>query len=335
MTEDLKDAAEAYGKLKEGAHLAGYSFSRACASLEWLLIEERWRLLGHDKVEAFLETVKLGEFRHTAEARKRIGLLIKKQTEASNRQIAAVLGVGHVTVNRDLGTNVPAGGRASKGAKAVAGTNVPPGLSGEDAARVVARADRVAARHGEVDQRVERAAMDAKALGKFSLILADPPWDDEFGRSDRAIENHYPTMKREEILAMPVEEIAHEQAMLFLWATPSMAELGFETARAWGFDYRTQMIWVKPTIGLGKYVRQRHEILLICRRGNHPAPAPETLVDSVTEAPRGRHSEKPAIFHKHIERMYPDAAKIELFRRGRPRKGWAIWGAEAKLEAAE
>jgi N6-adenosine-specific RNA methylase IME4 len=69
--------------------------------------------------------------------------------------------------------------------------------------------------------------------------------------------------------------------MLFLWATPSMIEMPLKTSEAWGFAYRTQMVWVKPSIGLGKYVRQRHEILLICRRGDHPAPAPESLPDSV------------------------------------------------------
>jgi N6-adenosine-specific RNA methylase IME4 len=88
--------------------------------------------------------------------------------------------------------------------------------------------------------------------------------------------------------------------MLFLWATPSMIERALATARAWGFEYRTQMIWAKPSIGLGKYVRQKHEILLICRRGDHPAPSPESLPASIIEAPRGEHSAKPEIFHEII-----------------------------------
>jgi N6-adenosine-specific RNA methylase IME4 len=180
-----------------------------------------------------------------------------------------------------------------------------------------------------VNERVAKVSFDAKKLGRFSLLLADPPWDDEFGTSDRSIENHYPTMRLGDILALPVNQIAHEQAVLFLWATPSMIEMALSTAWAWGFEYRTQMVWVKPSIGLGKYVRQRHEILLICRRGEHPAPAPESLPDSVIEAPRSEHSEKPEVFFEIIERMYPGAAQIELFRRGPSRDGWAAWGNEA------
>jgi N6-adenosine-specific RNA methylase IME4 len=187
-----------------------------------------------------------------------------------------------------------------------------------------------------VADRVAKIGFDAKQLGKFSLILADPPWDDEFGRSDRSIENHYPTMHIEDICALPVSEIVHEHAMLFLWATPSMLQLAFNTCEAWGFKYRTKMIWRKPSIGLGKYVRQRHEALLICRRGEHPAPDPENLPESVIDADRTEHSEKPEIFHEIIERMYPGAEKIELFQRGVPRQGWVAWGAEAQSqEAAE
>src|SRR5436190_12723771 len=100
--------------------------------------------------------------------------------------------------------------------------------------------------------------------------------------------------------------------MLFLWATPSMIEMALATAKAWGFEYRTQMVWVKPSIGLGKYVRQKHEILLICRRGEHPAPEAKNLVASVVNAPRGEHSEKPEVFYEIIERMYPTASRIEL-----------------------
>jgi N6-adenosine-specific RNA methylase IME4 len=207
-------------------------------------------------------------------------------------------------------------------------------LSGTQAARVVARHERVKETQETVAERVGKIAFDAKKLGKFSVLLADPAWDDEFGPCRRSIENHYPTMTLEDICALPVSDIAHDQAMLFLWATPSMIEMALATAVAWGFKYRTQMVWVKPSIGIGKYARQRHEILLICRRGDHPAPDPTTLPDSVIEAPRGEHSEKPEVFFEIIERMYPDAERIELFRRGPPRAGWTAWGAETS-EAAE
>ena len=90
------ECAQAYGKLHEGIHIAGYSFERACAQLEWLLEGDRWRQCGGSfaDVNAFLDSVRLDQFRAAAEARKRIAERIKElQPEASNRQIATMLGV--------------------------------------------------------------------------------------------------------------------------------------------------------------------------------------------------------------------------------------------------
>jgi N6-adenosine-specific RNA methylase IME4 len=72
--------------------------------------------------------------------------------------------------------------------------------------------------------------------------------------------------------------------------------------------------------------------LLIGRRGNYPPPDPEDRPNSVIEAPRGAHSEKPALVYELIERAYPLASKLELFARGVTRSGWTFWGNE--VEAA-
>ena len=95
---------------------------------------------------------------------------------------------------------------------------------------------------------------------------------------------------------------------------------------AWGFEYKTNLVWIKPSIGLGTWVRNRHELLLVGRRGSFPKPEPEDLPDSAIEAPRGGHSEKPGSVYELLERMYPQASKLELFARGIPRAGWAAWG---------
>lgn len=333
-------ASEAYGELRESVHIAGYTFERACGKLEWLLDNDHWRSVGHGftDINAFMDSVRLDTLKGAAEQRKRIAARIKAlQPKVSNRSIAKVLGVGRRTVDRDVGPNGPPGEKRAgnaKGGKTETGPNGPPALSGAAAAKTVERAERIKGRQQEVDGRVARVAFDAERLGKFSLILADPPWDDDFGANRRSTENHYPTMSIEDILAMPVSDIAHEQCMLFMWATSPMLELALNVVKAWGFDYRTQIVWVKPSIGTGQYVRQRHELLLVCRRGDHPAPNATLLPDSVIEAPRGEHSAKPEIFHEVIERMYPEATRIELFRRGAPRTGWSAWGAEAQ-EAAE
>jgi N6-adenosine-specific RNA methylase IME4 len=290
------DNVAMWGELREGLHGAGYTFERACKRLETLLEGAGWKVGGRFKtVNEFLNSLSLASLRAPAESRKRIAARIKQlQPKASNRKIANTLGVGNRTIDRDVAPNGALGTKkASKINDPIVATapNGAPALSSHEAARVVARAERVKDQQRSTSERTATIAFNAQKLGKFSVILADPPWDDEFGASNRSIENHYPTMKFEDILALPVHEIAHEQAMLFLWATPSMLEMALTTAKTWGFEYRTQLIWVKPSIGLGKYVRQRHEILLICRRGDHPAPLAENLQDSVIEAPR---SEQPA-----------------------------------------
>jgi N6-adenosine-specific RNA methylase IME4 len=330
------DNAVLWGELREGLHGAGYLFERACSRLKTLLKNGGWKVGGQFKnVHEFLDSLQFENLKVAAEDRKEIARLIKKlEPKVSNRRIAKTLRVGKDTINRDTGANAPRGQKKpnkNNAANLTGGANAP--LAGYEAARVVARAERVKDQQQSVNERTAKITLDARKLGKFSVILADPPWDDEFGASTRSIENHYPTMRFADILALPVGDIAHEQAMLFLWATPSMIEMALETARAWGFQYRTQMVWVKPSIGLGKYVRQRHELLLICRRGEHPAPDPKLLPDSVIEAARSEHSVKPETFFEIIERMYPELPKIELFaRRARPR--WAAWGNEAPPQDA-
>jgi N6-adenosine-specific RNA methylase IME4 len=163
--------------------------------------------------------------------------------------------------------------------------------------------------------------------GVFDLLYADPPWRYERGSIDpsRRIENHYRTMELSEICSLPVSTIAAEDCVLVLWATsPKLAE-AMQVVSAWGFDYRTCMVWVKDRIGPGHYVRQQHELLLICAKGEPGTPQESCRPASVVEAPRGQHSEKPVVFYEIIERMYPDAKKLELFCR-KPREGWAAWG---------
>jgi len=167
------------------------------------------------------------------------------------------------------------------------------------------------------------------ALGRFPVIYADPPWRYEHVKTEsRAIENQYPTMELDAICALPVRDIATDDAALFVWATsPKLAE-AMRVIEAWGFTYRTSMAWVKDKIGMGYFARQRHELLLIAARGALPVPLPANRPDSVIEQPIGAHSAKPAIFAELIEQMYPEHKRIELFCRA-PRPGWAAWGNQA------
>jgi N6-adenosine-specific RNA methylase IME4 len=201
------------------------------------------------------------------------------------------------------------------------------------------RAEKAAQSRTQRLERIEQisrgnAELDVKT--RYPVIYADPPWRYEnppMGGGNRSIENHYPTMTLEEICAMPVSELASPDAMLYLWATaPKLIEC-LEVVNAWGFEYRTNMVWDKVKIGMGYHARNQHEILLICRRGNIPPPAAGTQPPSIYREARGAHSAKPLFFYEMIEAAYPNLPKIELFNREYRRPGWDVWGNQAGVAA--
>ncbi|HEV7717179.1 MAG TPA: MT-A70 family methyltransferase [Steroidobacteraceae bacterium] len=198
-------------------------------------------------------------------------------------------------------------------------------LGGQDARNAVRelhREQRIARLAEVVGSNVELGG----SLGKHPIIYADPPWRYEHAESmSREIENQYPTMEIADICALPVRDVSTEDAVLFLWATsPKLAE-ALQVVTAWGFTYRTCMVWDKERIGMGYYARQQHELLLIATVGQPPAPRPEARPPSVIRAPRGEHSSKPVRFYEIIENMYPELPRLELFSRS-PRTGWKVWG---------
>ena len=95
---------------------------------------------------------------------------------------------------------------------------------------------------------------------------------------------------------------------------------------AWGFEYKTDMVWDKERQGMGYYVRNQHETILIATRGNMPAPDPANKPVSIIREPRGQHSVKPHVVYEYIEHMYPGLRKREFFAR-HWRSGWEKpWG---------
>ena len=198
-----------------------------------------------------------------------------------------------------------------------------------------------------LDKQAKRAARErdlAAAIAKaeqglaaehrrFAVILADPPWRFEpYSRvtgMDRAADNHYPTLPLDRITALspPVSK----DAVLFLWAISSMLPAALDVMAAWGFEYRTAAVWVKPSAGTGYWFRSRHEHLLVGTRGRIPAPAPGTQWGSVIEAAKGAHSVKPDAVYRLIESYYAALPKLEMFART-PRPNWVSWGAEAPSE---
>lgn len=165
--------------------------------------------------------------------------------------------------------------------------------------------------------------------GVFDLILADPPWQYDFAETDnRKIENQYPTMTVDQIMALDIADVTADNATLYLWTTTAKLVEGLDVLDAWGFTYKSSMVWVKDKIGMGYHARGRHEFILIGTRGTPGTPEPEDRPDSVIEAPRTEHSRKPDRLYEIIETAYPDKKYLELFAR-RPREGWEAWGNEA------
>ena len=140
---------------------------------------------------------------------------------------------------------------------------------------------------------------------------------------DRAADNHYPTATLAQIKALVPP--ATRDAVLFLWTTNPKLPDALDVMAAWGFTYKTNVVWVKPKIGTGYWVRGKHELLLIGTRGHIPAPAPGTQWPSVIEALTRGHSVKPEDVYRMIEDYFPNLPKLEMFAR-RTRPGWDLLG---------
>jgi N6-adenosine-specific RNA methylase IME4 len=178
-------------------------------------------------------------------------------------------------------------------------------------------------------EKIEKIAEKNAALpvgSKYNVIYADPPWQyRNVVSEDRRLENHYPTMPLADICAMPVRDIAADDSILFLWATITELPGALEVMRAWGFEYRSHAVWVKPSIGIGFWFRAQHELLLVGVRGSIPTPIESARRSSVIEAPTGAHSEKPECVAELIDGCYGQLSRIELFAR-KAREGWHVWG---------
>ena len=174
-----------------------------------------------------------------------------------------------------------------------------------------------------------------KLDGQYDVILADPPWKYGATTETGAANQHYPTMETGRIAAQPVRIHRAEKSVLFLWATNPLLLAALEVMAAWGFSYKTNIVWVKDkaTTGLGFYLRGQHELLLIGTHGSM-IPESENRAISVLHTQRRAHSQKPDEQYEIIERMYPGCRYAELFARQK-RDGWTQYGAELPAKEIE
>jgi len=160
---------------------------------------------------------------------------------------------------------------------------------------------------------------------KYRTILADPPWDIQQAGARGAIQ-HYPLMTLNQIMALPVADLATDDAHLWLWTTNAALESAYQVVRAWGFTPRSLMTWTKPRLGLGNYLRNCTEQVIFATRGR--APIQFRSQPTWLFAPLQEHSHKPEELYDVIERCSP-GPYLELFAR-RKRHGWDIWGNEVE-----
>jgi len=159
---------------------------------------------------------------------------------------------------------------------------------------------------------------------KYSTVYADPPWPYSNTAARGAAENHYRTMTMQEILDEPVRELVTEAAHLHLWTTNAFLREAFDVIRAWGFQYKSCLVWIKPQLGMGNYWRVSHEYLLLGVRGN--LPFRDRTCRSWLQARRTVHSRKPFAVRELIERVSP-GPYLELYgREEQPRTEWTVYG---------
>lgn len=163
----------------------------------------------------------------------------------------------------------------------------------------------------------------AAAGRKFGCIYADPPWLYDNQGTRAATGNHYGGMTVDELCALPVPALAADDAHLHLWTTNAFL---FECPRifaAWGFEFRSSLVWVKPQMGIGNYWRNSHEILLTAIRGDAKRFNDHSMM-SWLECDRGAHSAKPEQVRAMLERASA-GPYLEMFGR-QVAQGWTVWG---------
>jgi N6-adenosine-specific RNA methylase IME4 len=184
------------------------------------------------------------------------------------------------------------------------------------------------------------AGVPTVPAGQFATIVADPPW--RYGNTSTrgAAEDHYPTMTIEELCGLSIaSERAADQAHLYLWTTAGHLPEAFSVMTAWGFTYKTYLVWVKPQMGMGNYFRVSTELVLFGVKG--AMRTRDMGLVNWFKVKRGKHSAKPLAFYDLVAKASP-GPYLEMFARcsadgrlpgtcpcSKCRLGWEAWGNQA------
>ena len=178
-----------------------------------------------------------------------------------------------------------------------------------------------------------------RTIQNYQVIYADPPWDYQQCRLSGSAKKHYPTMRIEELCALPVADIADRDCALFLWATFPQLPEALRLIKAWGFVYKTvAFVWLKQNrkaltwfYGLGFWTRSNAEICLLATKG-HPKRQ-SAGIHQLVISPVEQHSKKPDEVREKIVALMGDVPRIELFARQQT-PGWDVWGNEVENSTA-
>lgn len=181
-----------------------------------------------------------------------------------------------------------------------------------------------------------------KSVGnkRFNTILADPPWQFQ-NRTGKMAPEHkrlsrYETLRLDDIKSLPVADCLSDTAHLYLWVPNALLPDGLAVLNAWGFTYKTNMIWYKirkdggpDGRGVGFYFRNVTEMILFGVKGkNARTLQPGRSQVNIIPSRKREHSRKPDELYKIIEGCSPGPF-LELFARG-ARKGWSVWGDQSE-----
>ncbi|MCA9243550.1 MAG: hypothetical protein KDA32_06325 [Phycisphaerales bacterium] len=176
-----------------------------------------------------------------------------------------------------------------------------------------------------------------RVSGRYSTILADPPWQFQNRTGKMAPEHRrllrYPTMELQEISELPVQRVSAAKSHLYLWVPNALLKEGLQVMEAWGFTYKCNLIWYKVRKdggpdgrGVGFYFRNVTEMILFGVRGSLRTLQPGRRQVNIMRTRKREHSRKPDELYEVIEACSP-GPYLELFARF-PRPGWRQWGNE-------
>jgi len=172
-------------------------------------------------------------------------------------------------------------------------------------------------------------------MSKYQIIYADPPWSYKENWGNGAVHHHYSSMPISELKKLPVAKLADDNCHLYLWVTNPFMQEGLDLVKAWGFEYKQLITWVKTNrdgtvrMGLGYYFRGSTEHCIFAVKGK--LPRINKSIKNILVEESSRHSHKPAIFRDIIVSHSGDRPRIELFAR-ETANGWDCWGNEVESD---